>query len=437
MSQISEMTQAQKEQYWKQLVQEFQQKAQELGQTIPPQMAAAVNGAGNGTVQQSTLTADDVRRANDAFLQQTGPGENQYAGTSRHSAPSTPGRGSSRSTYERITQDIPIQKFAYGTPGADWSEWSKRFEVAVQAATNAQGKDRLEELCLVWIALKLTDEGLPIYNQCPSKDTSWPALRGELEKAFEDTQVKRSWIRSMGAYKKPADMSLPVYKAKVMGMVSRYSPATLNDAAAYASELYNRFVGGLEVDWREYIEESIPFGKETIDNAYNQALKYEEKLKKKAVDFSGAAMTDGEKNAMECIRLDLQELKTTVEAAERARKESRERWQARKKAQKGDSKGYEGPKKDTKDSPHAKKHTSPHKSRSSSGRSFSSGRSRSSGKGSSSEKFRAIKTEDEDSDAETRKAIAKAVSTAVTEGLKGMSLKSKSSSKKHSKSKKA
>ena len=135
----------------------------------------------------------------------------------------------------------------------------------------------------------------------------------------------------LDAFKKPSDMSLQVYKAKVMGMVSRYSSATLSDVTSHAAELYNRFVGGLEGDWREYIEESIPFGKETIDNAYNQALKFEEKGKKKnqnSSDITGAAMTNSEKNALESIRHDLQKLKLEFQAD----KEEREQRKAQGKS---------------------------------------------------------------------------------------------------------
>ena len=294
---IASMNPEQKEQYWIALVAEFKEKALSLGKIIPADLS-----------EDPSPTTQN-----------------------RHSAPPTPSHGSGRSTYEKVTQDIPIQKFAYGTPGADWCDWSRRFEIAVQAATNANGRDRLEELCLIWISLKLSDEALPVYSQCLSRDTSWPALKRELEKAFEDTQVKRSWVRSLDAFKKPPDMSLQVYKAKVMGMVSRYSSATLNDATSHAEELYNRFVGGLEADWQEYIAESIPFGKETIGNAYNQALKYEEKLRKKKTnssDLTGAAMTNSEKNALECIRHDLQELKLMIQAD----KEEREQRKAQGKS---------------------------------------------------------------------------------------------------------
>ena len=48
---------------------------------------------------------------------------------------------------------------------------------------------------------------------------------------------------------------------------------------------------GLDKDWREFIEDSIPLGEETLDNAFNQALKYEAKLQRKP-NMTGAAMLD-------------------------------------------------------------------------------------------------------------------------------------------------
>ena len=93
--------------------------------------------------------------------------------------------------------------------------------------------------------------------------------------------------------------------------MNRYSSVLATDPTAYNIELYNRFVNGLEADWREYIEESIPYGKETLDNAYSQALKFEAKLAKRNTRSSGsaAAMTVSEKDTLEKIRLDLEKVK--------------------------------------------------------------------------------------------------------------------------------
>ena len=280
------MTPEQQEQ-WSALVADFQEKARILGKEIPPNILATLTNEANGNPVPSS---EDVRMDDDDDYQQNPiRGQNFVGHEEGQSTSSTTSHSSNRTSFEKVTQDIPIEKFPFGTQGADWTDWSKRFELAVQAATNAQGRDRLDTLCLLWISLKLNDEALPLYNQCPSKETEWPSLKEELEEAFEDTHVKRSWVRSHEAFKRPDDMSLQVYKAKVIGLVSKYSPATLNDETAHEAELYNRFVGGLGKDWREYIEDSVSFGEETLDEAFHLALKYEEKLKKSA-DFTGAAM---------------------------------------------------------------------------------------------------------------------------------------------------
>ena len=279
------MTPEQQEQ-WSALVADFQEKARILGKQIPLNILATLTNEANGNPVPSS---EDVRMDdNDDDLQQNPSRGLNFVGHEDWQSTSSTTR-SNRTSFEKVTHDIPIEKFPFGVPGADWTEWSMRFELAVQAATNAQGRDRLEALCLLWISLKLNDEAMPLYNQCPSKKTEWVSLKAELEEAFEDTHVKRLWVRSLEAFKKPEDMSLQVYKAKVMGMVSKYSPATLNDAEAHEAELYSRFVGGLGKKLREYIEESVSFGEETLDEAFHLALKYEEKLKKSA-DFAGAAM---------------------------------------------------------------------------------------------------------------------------------------------------
>ena len=287
------------------LVQEFQAKAAAMGLNPP---AGIFSLASNQAPPPSSNPNSDTSAGANQNL-----GAGNFAGSS-FSAPTTPQRPGFRSKneFERVTGDIPIEKFEYGKEEADWVDWSLRFERAVQAATNAYGRDRLEELCLMWIPLKLAAGAQPIYNKCEHRDKNWPLLRAELAEALEDPRIKRRWARHPDAYKKPANVTLQVYRANIIGYVNKYSPAVVADKEAYSMELYNRFVNGLEVDWREYLEDTIPFGKETLDNAYNQALKYEGKLAKKSVDFTAAAMSDAEKDNFKKMRHDIEQIKTQV-----------------------------------------------------------------------------------------------------------------------------
>ena len=225
-------------------------------------------------------------------------------------------QGTGSQQFEKVVGDIPVEKFPYGTPNADWGQWSVRFERAVQVATNAHGQSRLEELYLLWISLKLSDEAQPIYARCEHKDTNWLLLKAELAEALEDPLFRRKWARYKDAYKKPHDMSLQVYQAKITSLVNKYSPALATDPSSYSMELYIRFVNGLEPDWREYIEESTPYGKETLDNAYCQALKYEAKLAKKLARPCGAAaaLSFARKDSLEQMQLDLERMKIQREA---------------------------------------------------------------------------------------------------------------------------
>ena len=331
--------------------------------------------------------------------------------------------------YEKIPTDIPITKFAYGKAGADWREYAKRFRRAVKTVTNAATDERLDELCLLWIQLKLPDEAQSIYQGCASKDTDWDMLVDELDEGFEDPLIRRNWIRDLGAYKRPAGMSLQVYKANVIGYVHKYSPAMVKDPKAYAMELYNRFVHGLEPEWKEAIDEAIPFGKETIDRAYNSAIKYELKRKEsKQVAFSGAAMTDSERDHMQRLRLDVAEIRTDVESIKsRSSRKDKHDYQSGSK-----SKNFKHVK-NHKSSPH---HRQSGRSGNSGNRSSNSGRSgsstnrsRSHSQSRSREDLRAIQTADEDSDAEVIEARAKAmtesISRAIMDGMKGLSLKSR------------
>ena len=313
---VGAMSAEQKEDAWNKMLADLSKMARALGKelpVIPPANEPSSNGGpSQESVGRSThdrggrpqLSAEAISDANAAFVRDTGMG---------------------RSPYEEVADNIPIGKFPYGQPGANFKQWVERFEGAVRMGTNCQTPQRLQELCLDWIGLKLNDEAVTIYEECPSKGVDWPKLKEELESELEDTQTRRVWVRSLSAYKKPKDMSLQIFKAKVTSMVAKYSPTTLTDPTAHASELYNRFIWGLEKDMREWIEDSIPYGRETLDNAFNQALKYEAKQRKKHLvteePVIGAAMTDVEKNTLEAIRRDLQEVKTRLAALEISQKD--------------------------------------------------------------------------------------------------------------------
>ena len=208
-------------------------------------------------------------------------------------------------------------------------------------------------------------------------------LKAELAEALEDPAIRIKWARHMDAYKKPASMSLQIYRANIIGFVNKYSPALMVDPAAYNIELYNRFIHGLEKDWRDYIEESIPYRKESLESAYSQALKYEAKMANKSGEVSAAAMSHAEKDRMERIRRDLEKVKIRLKAA---------------KAEKSSS-------------------------------------STSSGNGSNSDSdshvFQAIQATDGDSDSEFKEWWIKSTTAAITEamksGMKGLSVKPKSS----------
>ena len=362
------------------LLQEFQAKAASMGLTLPP-----------GMLSLPTATPPS---ATGSTLSGTTSDSHPHLSVS---APTTPHRSGFRckNELERVTGDIPIEKFKYGAEDADWMSWSLRFERAVQAATNAYGRDRLEELCLIWIPLKISDGAQPIFNKCENRDKSWPLLRAELSEAFEDPRIKRRWARHMDAYKKPASITLQVYRANIIGYVHKYSPAVVNDKEACNMELFNRFVNGLAADWREYIEETIPFGKENLDNAYNQALKYEAKIAKKSVGFSAAAMSDAEKDKVTKMRLDIEQIKTRLTRLEAAAAQKSDHWRS--------------------NSPKREK-----------GRKDRSSSSSSSG-GHQEQDFRAIDTADEDSDAERTSFWKKVVDDAAAKALKGLSVRPKSS----------
>ena len=188
-------------------------------------------------------------------------------------------------------------------------------------------------------------------------------------------------------------------------MVDKYSPGLALDKNSHTLELYNRFVAGLETDWREYIEEAIPYTKETIDNAYSFALKYEAKLKRKAVDFvpTAGAMKNVERDRMERTILDVEKLKM---------KEKEREAQASRSKEKG----------------RRSKEESSDESSSSSGRSLSN-----SGKFRKSD-FNAL---GEDSDAEANKEFiektSQAISQALAASMQGMSFRPKGSHKKRTK----
>ena len=375
------------------------------------------------------------------------PGRNQGGGdrlrgsggllNSDDDTSSASGRTAS-SHYEKIPTDIPIQKFPYGKPGADLREYAKRFRRAVKTVTNAATEERLDELCLSWFPLKLPDEAQSIYQGCQHKDSDWKLLIEELEEKMEDPVIRRNWVRDLGAYKRPAGMTLQVYKANVLGYVHKYSPTVVSNPKAYEMECYNRFVHGLELDWREAIDAGIPFGKETMERAYNQAIKYELRRKEaKQVGFTGAAMTDSERDQMQRLRLDLAEMKTEVDSMKRSSRRDRHDKSSSRSHSPNSGKKHFHKVKNHKNSPHHSRNKEGRRSRSkedgykssTSGRSGSStGRSRSQ----SREDYRAIQTADEDSDSEVigarAKVMTETISKAILEGMKGLGVKSRKGS---------
>ena len=289
-----------------------------------------------------------------------------------------------RSNKERTPSEIPIEKFEYGSVNADFAEWVDRFEVAVRTATNAVGQARLEELFLQWVSLKMNEAARPIFHNCPSRSTNWLKLKTELTEGFEDPDVKRKWARNPQAYMRPKGMNLQVYKAKVLALVRKYSPWVVDQPIAYQMELYTRFLNGLDKACRDYVDEAIAYGKESIELAYNAACKFENKQdKSEDGKFTAGAMLDSEKDNMKRIEIQLQEVNTKVtnieedvrkgkdqgkqvyrQGRERHRRDSydtsrshsrsRERDQGRPSRRHERKEGYKGEKKYS--SPHPSKH---------------------------------------------------------------------------------
>ena len=357
---------------WENLVRHFRQKAREMGKEVPLELFTPTGMAYLPPPELWGAEGDIDARGNVYGHQRS---SSSTSAISRHNH------------FGRIAGDIPIEKFPYGKPEADWPEWCRRFELAVQTATNARDRARLNELCLLWISLKLPDEAQPLFSQCQHK-ASWPQLKAELELALEDVHVKRKWARSLAAFEKPSYMRLQIYKAKVIGLVAKHSPVLVADSTAYTAELYNRFVHGLDAECRSYIEDSIPYGKETIDKAYNQALKYEAKMAQNKVEITAAAMTDGERRVMKGMRSELREVKAELAQVQRSR--------------------------------------SPDSSSSSSSESDGSIRGQ-------PDRFRALQSGKGTSESEVHQAlvnnIAESVAKAVGESLKGLKLDSKKKSK--------
>ena len=294
---------AEEEQIRARLMADIQAKATAMGVSLPAEILelSAPAPAGDGTESVSRTEGHDPNDG-DPFSSLLGA-----VGDTRRREP-----------YERVPGDIPIEKFNYGSDEEDWPGWVSRYEEAVAATTNAQGEDRLEQLYLKWISIKIGKKGQPMYDRCKHKRKDWKGLKAELAIAFEDPRIKRRWARYPDAYRRPSGTSLEAYKATVIGYVNRFSPAIAADPDAYKVELFNRFVRGLDRGYQEFIEDTIPYGKETIDNAYNQALKYEAKQAKVkevsfADSFTGAAMTHAETDKVEKIRLDVEKLKVALD----------------------------------------------------------------------------------------------------------------------------
>ena len=91
---------------------------------------------------------------------------------------------------ERGASYIPIEDFRpdYHDP----EEWLKRFEKAVELATNCQDEERLKKLYLAWLPMKL-DDGTRLLLSGAANQDNWAELKKEFKGLLITPQDKYNW----------------------------------------------------------------------------------------------------------------------------------------------------------------------------------------------------------------------------------------------------
>ena len=181
---------------------------------------------------------------------------------------------------------IGIADFEFGSEGADWTAWVKKFQSTILNACSPRTTEEHHKYNLRWLPSKLNTAAHDIWLNCRHKG-SWARVVKELEEAFDDPEVKQKWSTDLKAYTWDEKSPLHVYKGNVMRYVNKFDSEIRGSEKALKKAYYSRFVGGMPDDYVNFIETSLYDGKRTIDRALKVAQQFQI-IKKRTIGKASA-----------------------------------------------------------------------------------------------------------------------------------------------------
>ena len=147
---------------------------------------------------------------------------------------------------------LNISIFSTADKSMDFAVWIAQFEDAVKQQIKPHSKKRHWKQCLNWLPQSLKPDAYAIYQRAQYR-SEWPKLRAELEKAFEDSDVRSEWRSNMRAYVWDETLPLREYKPRVECYVDTFDKNIAESPAALQKMYYSRFVNGLPEDYNNFI----------------------------------------------------------------------------------------------------------------------------------------------------------------------------------------
>ena len=169
---------------------------------------------------------------------------------------------------ERPTSSIAVDKFRSGVD--DFEEYGDILERGIKVATNVQDPDELGLLCKDWLQLKLDAPALAIWRQA-NHNADWPTLKEELIALLVDPQEKYKWQARLTTIKWDQKESFHALASRIRRAVNKFDkdmPQSFKDR-----EYYQRFCDALPKYYRSAIHMGCKPSERNIENAKELALR--------------------------------------------------------------------------------------------------------------------------------------------------------------------
>ena len=180
-----------------------------------------------------------------------------------------------RKRLEKDPKSLTIKEFSPGGKEV-FDIFIGKFEGVVNKGTNPHSKKRHDKYCLQWLPLYLDSEAYTVWKRSPHRKSNWEELKKELRREFEDPIIRSEWKGNLRAYVwDETKETLHTYCSKVKGYVDTFEEELADGSKAKLDQYYLRFKSGLPDDYQDQIRMAMPTHKQSIEKAYDVALRYQ------------------------------------------------------------------------------------------------------------------------------------------------------------------